>query len=552
MSIPFGVMIGRYQVANDIARGGFGTVFLARAKGPLHFSRWVALKVAHKHVAGEPNARELFIHEVQITSALVHSNLCTPFDSGSSQDDGLFLAMDYLRGLTFVDLAKRFRSWTSHAQDIGVNFVARLVADAARGLHAAHEAKNSIGESLQIIHRDVALSNLMLCFDGQVKVIDFGVARSTQQVHATGIGVLRGHLSYLSPEQIGGDTFIDRRIDVWGLGVVLWELLAGRKCFVAETTSELMKAIFHRDAPSLRLVAPHVPEALVRITESAMQRDRNRRTATAGEVCEALESFLRKRSNAMSAFEVARLLSLIAPGAEEAEEERLRQTALKLNERTIGSDQNVFGKESITLRRPPLPTTPQAPDTKVLSRKKSVMPTLFPRQRRMYLAAVALFLCGGAVIAAVFMAPRTAVINRPVPAANMEPSQSIRITQLQVPAPSAAALEAPASPERGAQHQVRQASTAPSRHIPSGKGTIAGLPGTLNVATRGGFAEVYLDGKALGESPVALRLAQGSHQATAVFETGQVIRKTVFIQGGGHAYLILIPRPAQSSNQKRR
>lgn len=520
MTIPFGGMIGRYQVANDIARGGFGTVFLARAVGPLQFSRWVALKVAHKHVVGEPNARELFIHEVQITSALVHANLCTPFDSGASTDGGLFLAMDYLRGLTFVDLINRMRSWSTRTQDIGIDFVARLVADAARGLHAAHEARNAMGESLQIVHRDVALSNLMLCFDGQVKVIDFGVARSTQQIHKTGHGMLRGHLSYLSPEQIGGGTLIDRRVDVWGLGVVLWELLAGRKCFVAETTSELMKTIFHQDAPSLRLVAPHVPEALVKIAEGALQRDRNRRTNTAREVCEGLELFLRQRNNVMSGFEVARLLSKIAPGAQADEENRLKHTALKLDQQITRVEQNVFNADqSRTIRWP---------TSSANERRRSVRPIWHAMKRRLHVAAMALSLCGGAGGAAVFMGPHVFRTAMSTSATRGENRSSIKITSLAPP------VSRTAEPSTNIAQEPR---TTPNR--PKVVASIDEALGSLNLATRGGFAEVFLDGRSLGESPVIVELAPGFHEVKAIFGSGQMARKKLLIQAGTKTHVVL-------------
>jgi len=280
--------IGRYRVCYRIAQGGMASVYLAKLDATAGFSKWVALKIIHPNIAAEERFVEMFLDEARLAARLDHPNLCTVFDFG--EDDGrYYIAMEYLHGETLGNVARR--AWSAQGalpRELGV----RLVADAARGLHAAHELKADDGENAHVVHRDVSPENVFVTYSGNAKVVDFGVARSDDQIHErTTTGELKGKLAYMSPEQLH-ERKVDRRTDVWALGVVLWEVTVGRRLFRRQTDAATVFAIT-RDpiTPPSRLVADY-PLDLEAIVLRALERDLTKRYQTAHELCRALEAWL--------------------------------------------------------------------------------------------------------------------------------------------------------------------------------------------------------------------------------------------------------------------
>jgi serine/threonine-protein kinase len=298
---------GRYRLLYQIASGGMATVFLARAVGPGGFDRPVAIKRIHPHLARRKHFLEMFLDEARIASRINHPNICTVFDFGAV-DGTYYLAMEYLVGVPLQrllhEVSIRPRVLASKQWHV---FASRIVADAAAGLHAAHETRDDTGNLLHVVHRDVSPQNLFVTFDGVVKVVDFGVARAADRAHRTTTGTLKGKLSYMAPEHAGGQA-VDRRADVWSLGVCLWEALTGRRLFKRENEMDTLLAVrsMHVKAPSE--IQRGIPAELDAIVVRALERDPAERFESAREMNRALEAFVRASGVPAGIMDLAELM----------------------------------------------------------------------------------------------------------------------------------------------------------------------------------------------------------------------------------------------------
>jgi eukaryotic-like serine/threonine-protein kinase len=279
-----GTTVGRYLVEHKIAEGGMAEIYLASAKGPEGFSKEVALKVVRSYLATDPQFVELFIAEARLASRLNHANIVQIFDFGK-HDDTYYLAMEYVRGASLWNLRLRCRE---AGVPFPVTLAAEICAKTAAGLHAAHSLADQ-GRVIGVVHRDVSPHNVLLSFDGAVKLTDFGIAKATS-TH-TSPGVLKGKLAYMSPEQSRGDP-IDARTDVFALGVVLWELLTGGRLFDGDTDLAVVKAVQQSAiAPPMRL-NPDVPKVLSDVVMKALERSASDRFQSAFEFERALTNFV--------------------------------------------------------------------------------------------------------------------------------------------------------------------------------------------------------------------------------------------------------------------
>jgi serine/threonine-protein kinase len=295
---------GKYTLVYRIASGGMATVYLGREQGPHGFDRPVAIKRIHPHLQSRRAFVDMFLDEARIAARINHPNVCTVLDFGAAEDT-YYIALEYLVGVPLHRLisvvahdAQRLRSpkWQALA--------ARIIADAAEGLHAAHELRDGKGELLHVVHRDVSPQNLFVTFDGVVKVVDFGVARSRARIHQTATGTVKGKLSYMAPEHAVGAT-IDRRADVWSLGVCLWEALSGRRLFKRKNEMEVILAIREGSIPRLSMLVPDVPPMLEEIVVQALDRDVELRFPTTRALGVALQAFLKSQPEATGLAELA-------------------------------------------------------------------------------------------------------------------------------------------------------------------------------------------------------------------------------------------------------
>jgi eukaryotic-like serine/threonine-protein kinase len=326
-----------YRIVAPLRSGGMARLYLARRDGVAGFSRTAAIKVIHPHLAREPRFVELFIAEARLSSKIEHPNVVRVEDLGEI-DGVLFLAMEYVHG---VSLGELVASLKARRRRLGFEAVAHIGVRVATALHAAHETTDAkSAKALGIVHCDVSPQNILVSFSGHVKLIDFGVAKALGGAGEASQSSLRGKLAYMAPEQAKGRP-LDRRTDVFALGVVLWELLTLERLYEASNDVALLARVQDGVAPSLIERISDVPEALARVVMRALARDPDERHASALEMARALGDAV-PASRSLEPDELGSLLVAAVP-----DEARKRDALLAL---AAGEDQERAASD-------PLPTT---------------------------------------------------------------------------------------------------------------------------------------------------------------------------------------------------
>jgi serine/threonine-protein kinase len=278
--------LGRYVIVKHLAQGGMADVLLARTNGIEGFERYVVIKRIRAEIARDTRYVAMFLDEARLAASLHHHNIVGVNDIGQ-KDGEYFFAMEYLHG----EDARRLLIEVSRKREcIPIEHVITIATAAAAGLHHAHEQRGIDRKPLGIVHRDVSPANLLLGYDGSVKVADFGIAKAEQRSTETRTGTLKGKIAYMSPEQCIGDD-VDRRSDVFSLGIVLYELVTARRLFKGDTDFLTMTAIVHGDIPPPSRCRPDLSPALEAIILKALARDRGARYATADALRIALEQY---------------------------------------------------------------------------------------------------------------------------------------------------------------------------------------------------------------------------------------------------------------------
>ena len=272
-----------YELIGELASGGMATVFLGRLAGAGGFQRFVAIKRLHPHLEREEQFVKMFLDEGRIAAAIHHPHVVPILEVGTS-DAGYYLVMEYIEGDTLAGLIVRS---LQRGKPMPPNVAARIVLDSLAGLHAAHQLTDG-DQYLGLVHRDCTPQNILVGIDGSARVTDFGVARAASRLAYTQPQQVKGKVAYLSPEQAHA-TELDRRSDVFTMGIVLWEALAGRPLFQGETEAVTLSRLLAGKVPPLQSFAPEIPASLDEVCRRALAQDRNRRFRTAAEMAEALE-----------------------------------------------------------------------------------------------------------------------------------------------------------------------------------------------------------------------------------------------------------------------
>ncbi|MFO0625774.1 MAG: serine/threonine-protein kinase [Polyangiales bacterium] len=294
------VQFGRYTVLARLGSGGMAEVLLAMFRGDHGFQKLVVLKRMHAQLASDAHFVRMFLDEARLAARLSHPNVVATSEVG--EVDGVyFLAMEYLEGLSFDRIARYFVGGDT---PIPLAFLLRVLCDILEGLHHAHELRDYDGSPLRVVHRDVTPSNIFVTVDGVAKVLDFGIAKAAMQDEATRTGTLKGKLSYMAPEQFYPDP-VDRRVDLWALGVVLWEMCTGRRLFKGVNDAATYRNIISAEVPPLSRYRPDAPASLDAVIAGALARDRDHRYPDAEHLRRALESVLRDEFGAPSRADVA-------------------------------------------------------------------------------------------------------------------------------------------------------------------------------------------------------------------------------------------------------
>jgi len=307
---------GKYRLLYRLAHGGMASVYLGQFTGTDGFRKLVALKIIHEHLSEHRNFIEMFIDEAQLVSRISHPNVVQVYELGSV--NGLhYMAMEYVHGESL--------SWLLRRTDVPVPVCARVISDAASGLHASHELLSHEQQPLQVVHRDVSPNNILVAYDGAVKLIDFGVAKAEGSGHVSKAGSLKGKYAYMSPEQLRFEP-LDRRSDVFSLGVVLFEATTRRRLFVGESERDTIRHVLDRPIPCPDTLREDYPAQLTAIVLKALARDRDERYQTADALHEALEHFIISGGKPVLSRDVARLMH--STSAERiAEKARLKREA---------------------------------------------------------------------------------------------------------------------------------------------------------------------------------------------------------------------------------
>jgi eukaryotic-like serine/threonine-protein kinase len=314
--------LGRYRVVDEIGVGGMASVHLARMDGPGGFQKWVAIKRIHPHLVEDETFVNMFLDEARVAARISHPNVATVFELGKHEDT-YWIAMEYLHGEPLREVMRRTEEM---GQPMPPEIACRAIADAAEGLHSAHELLGRNGEKLQLVHRDVTPHNLFVTYDGTTKVVDFGIAKFSSRMANTRAGTLKGKLAYMSPEQVAGEP-IDRRTDVFALGVVLWELTTGQRLFRMENDLDTLAKVQECNVPRPSSIVRGYPIDLEKIVLKALAKNKNERYRTAREFSRALQSLLMRRGLFIASDEVASYMASIFADRIQKREAHLRWAA---------------------------------------------------------------------------------------------------------------------------------------------------------------------------------------------------------------------------------
>jgi serine/threonine protein kinase len=286
---PIGLeALGRYRLLAAIGRGGMSNVYLAVTDGvqaSTQFQKLLVLKVLNRDLGEDPEFVKMFMNEARLAARLNHPNIVQTIEVGQAGAQH-YLAMEYMEG---QPLNRILYSDEARAQ-LSLSMRLHILVQALGGLHYAHERKGYDGSPLDIVHRDISPSNLFVTYDGQVKLMDFGIAKARDSGAETRVGIFKGKPAYMAPEQVRGQG-ADRRADIYSVGVVLWELMTGRRLWHGLGQTEILKRVVGGEVPAPRSVDPRLPADLEAICIKALAPHREDRYATAADLLNALERF---------------------------------------------------------------------------------------------------------------------------------------------------------------------------------------------------------------------------------------------------------------------
>jgi serine/threonine protein kinase len=290
VALPQPIPFGKYTLFERIGRGGMADVFKARIQGPAGFERTFVVKRILPHLSDDPAFTKMFIDEAKIAAKLTHPNIVQVFELGNV-DEEYFMSMEYVRG---HDLAETMRTLWARVGPPRPELVAYVGREMCRALAYAHDFTSDEGESLGMIHRDISPSNVMLSFDGAVKILDFGIAKALggdAAEEATKSGTLKGKFAYMAPEQTASND-IDRRIDIFATGIVLHEILTGRRLFKGENDMQTIERVRRCEVVAPSLFNPLCPPQMDQIVLQALAKNPDARYQSASEMADALDDIV--------------------------------------------------------------------------------------------------------------------------------------------------------------------------------------------------------------------------------------------------------------------
>jgi hypothetical protein len=578
---------GKYSLVARLATGGMAEIFLARLQGAAGFEKLVCIKRILPHLARDRQFVAMFLAEAQIAARISHPNVCQVFELGEIEGS-YYIAMEYLEG---VPLAC-FRRDDYYGPLPDPRLVAGIAVQACEGLHHAHQLRHADGSVMEVVHRDVSPQNLFVTTDGIVKVLDFGIAKIHGGNVRTSTGALKGTYAYMAPEQLRGER-VDRRTDVFAVGIVMWETLARRYLFKRDTEFLTFQAITSEPIDDLLAIRPDVPPALASVIMKALARDRDERFPTARMLGEVIATAVSPLTSAAVSDELVRAFPVQL--AEQSELIRVAREGGSFDLDVERGPSVGHGAELLTtpvsrqrgavdgtdggvpdapVARAPSPADavprPQSGSTvpsgavRRLDGTPSAVVALPPAPgqagrswRPLAIAAIALGIgAAGAVVYSRFTAERPRVASAapaapPVapappaaapaatpPAAAPEPvaavapaGEPVAAAPAEVAQNAASSVAAKAVEKRGGAAAPPAAAPAPVR--PAVAARPSGPPGYITIDSFPVYATIYIDGKNYGETPVVkVELPPGRHFVHAVAPSGAAHDVRITIEAG--------------------
>ena len=508
---------GSYEILYELKSGGMGSVLLGRRKGPGTYEQLVAIKTIRPEYANAPSVRAMFLDEAAILARLNHPGIAHVHDFGEEAGT-LYMVMEYVAGLPFRDLPGP-----------PPLIIARAIAEAARGLHAAHEARDLHGTPLGLVHRDISPDNLLLGYDGHVKVIDFGIALiKNRQAPVTEFGTVKGKPPYMSPEQVKNEP-MDRRSDVFSLGVVAWELLAGRPLFEGDSIYTIAIAVEQQSlVPPSRALGEPLPLGLDAAIMNALDRNLATRTPTAAAFADSLEQVITSAGTESLAAWTERVL------AEPREAHRAWLARVVTGESSLP---RVVGRATGQVTEVAIPAAPPvvqtqtseepSPQTSIPGMSSENLP---PRRSLAPLVIVLLLLLGGGIATFMVLHGHSAA-PPPKEAAIADAALVIDAARPDAPRPVDAAIVVDAAgPIDAPHHAVKHIDAAVA--VPAAIDAAPAQPtgsGIVSIHFKGHFANISIDGGPSMPGPLNKQhLAAGPHTVRWYEGTGELRNTKTF------------------------
>lgn len=293
----------KYNILNKLDSGGMAEVWKGKATSMRGFEKLVAIKRVLSELAKKESFITMFLDEARLSLHLNHANVVQTFDVGSS-DDAYFIVMEWVDG---INLKGVLEGLALSGFRIPIEQAIFISIEICKGLYHAHRKATPDGEPLHIVHRDVSPPNVLISREGEVKLVDFGLAKAATQAFSTDQGMIKGKFSYLSPEAAWGKP-VDERADIFAVGAILWEMLAGRKLFEGKSNKETVLMVREAHIPSLDPYNPYVDERLMAIIYKALTRDPEERFATAKDLAQALSKYLCDQKLFVTSYDIAALI----------------------------------------------------------------------------------------------------------------------------------------------------------------------------------------------------------------------------------------------------
>ncbi len=559
---------GKYSLVAKLATGGMAEIFLARLSGAAGFEKLVVVKRILPHLARDQNLVGMFLSEAKIAAQISHHNVCQVFELGEI-DGRYFIAMEYLEGVPF----SCFRRRDMFPPPPDPRLVASLGAQACEGLHHAHQLKRPDGQLMEVVHRDVSSNNLFATVDGIVKVLDFGIAKVQDASVRTSTGSVKGTYAYMAPEQLRGEK-LDRRTDVFAMGIVMWEMFGRRHLFKRETDFLTFQAITSDPIPDISELRPDVPPGLAAVIAKALSRNRDDRQPSARALGEELTRSLLPLGGVMTSSEISDLINQ-AFDARLRDQRKLVQVARAGGTLDLGEDLGpsvghgtalvttpvsvvsaVYSDVAIeaqfgppmTPTVAPLPRSVTAPMAAQAGPRPTVtMPVAPVTRSRWPLLVLALFALGGiaAIVYFLVLAPKDspkvvdAGSDRVVKIAAtsdaaVDPSYNARPDASAVVPDTAVAVTPDAAPAviADAAVVVQPADAGGQRPDPGPKKP-TGPPGFITIDSAPVYANIFIDGRSYGETPLPrVSLTPGRHRVVAKSASGSTQATSVTIESG--------------------